>query len=356
METYLTLVALSLLSVFILILLVMKNKTFSQSVKIGIELSAVFVMIGTVSECLGVLLDDADEALRGLHILVKFVELSLAPVIPVAFSNLFYRVKFGKRVVIPVAVHTLLELISAFTGLIYYVDADNHYYHGRFYFIYYLAILMGVSFLIYMAIRYASYFQNRNKLSLVLILLFVLAGTTCQAVNSSLRVTWLSVSIATILFYIYYCNMVLQVDALTQLLNRRSYNNRVLNEKKPAQVLFFDINCFKAVNDRYGHAFGDECLRVMAASLKAVYGKYGLCYRIGGDEFCVIVDRKLSEWKPKERQIAFEKRLDKLREKDSRIPTVAIGCAAFHPNEMTFSEAAEMADQQMYRNKNEEKT
>ena len=53
-------------------------------------------------------------------------------------------------------------------------------------------------------------------------------------------------------------------------------------------VFLFDVDAFKAINDTYGHQYGDECLHTIAAAIRETFSSVGLCYRIGGDEFCVL--------------------------------------------------------------------
>lgn len=84
-----------------------------------------------------------------------------------------------------------------------------------------------------------------------------------------------------ILFYIYYCTVMIQVDALTEMMNRSAYDRRVKTEQKRVVILFFDVNDFKNIIDKYGHQFGDESLSEAARELRKAYGKYGYCYRIG---------------------------------------------------------------------------
>lgn len=92
-----------------------------------------------------------------------------------------------------------------------------------------------------------------------------------------------------LLLYIRYYKMMLQVDAVTQLLNRRCYDVSITDMGSRAMILYFDIDKFKQINDIYGHSVGDLCLRKVAQLLRNVYRKHGLCYRIGGDAFCVIL-------------------------------------------------------------------
>lgn len=336
---------------FILILLILKNRTLSKPSKTKIIITSVLIMICALSECAGVLMDGSDPSLRSLHIMIKFFEFSLTPIIPVVFANAFYTVKKRFAAFIPAALHLVLELFSVFFGLTFYVDSQNIYHHGRLYFVYYLAILSGIIFLIFTAIRFGKQYQNRNRISLEMILLFVFFGTACQIIDSSIKIVWLTVAIGMILYYIYYCNMILQLDPLTGLLNRRAYDARVLSERRNCAVLVFDIDNFKSINDRYGHGFGDVCLRTVGDVIKTNYGKSGLCYRIGGDEFCVVTDRRADVEEVNRMNIEFENALSEKRKTENRLPTVAVGCAVYEPSETSFKEAAFRADKQMYLNK-----
>jgi diguanylate cyclase (GGDEF)-like protein len=96
-------------------------------------------------------------------------------------------------------------------------------------------------------------------------------------------------------------------DALTPLLNRRAFL-RELNRIRtfaqrygaPASLVYFDLDGFKAVNDRYGHAAGDAALQAVAERLLANVRESDLVGRMGGDEFAVILvqaDRPVAEAK-----------------------------------------------------------
>ena len=57
----------------------------------------------------------------------------------------------------------------------------------------------------------------------------------------------------------------------------------------PLALLLIDLDHFKAVNDRCGHAVGDDLLRVMAKRLRAPYLETSFAARLGGDEFVMVV-------------------------------------------------------------------
>ena len=60
-------------------------------------------------------------------------------------------------------------------------------------------------------------------------------------------------------------------------------------EKEPISILLFDLNGFKSYNDTCGHPAGDELLAELGGRLNAVVAGAGTAYRIGGDEFCVVL-------------------------------------------------------------------
>ena len=82
-------------------------------------------------------------------------------------------------------------------------------------------------------------------------------------------------------------------DRMTLLSNRNAYELRMreLVSNPPAEVAFvlFDIDKMKTINDTHGHHCGDQVITMAAQCLLDVFGPLGDCYRIGGDEFCVIL-------------------------------------------------------------------
>jgi diguanylate cyclase (GGDEF)-like protein len=85
-------------------------------------------------------------------------------------------------------------------------------------------------------------------------------------------------------------------DPLTGLYNRRLFEdhferelNRALRYNQHLAVVMLDLHQFKEVNDRYGHARGDLLLRTMAATLRKSLRTSDYAFRIGGDEFALLL-------------------------------------------------------------------
>lgn len=81
-------------------------------------------------------------------------------------------------------------------------------------------------------------------------------------------------------------------DALTGLPNRLLFTQR-LDEaihRGPFVLIFVDLDDFKEINDRFGHAGGDELLRAVGERLRRCVGEADTLARIGGDEFAILID------------------------------------------------------------------
>jgi diguanylate cyclase (GGDEF)-like protein len=133
-------------------------------------------------------------------------------------------------------------------------------------------------------------------------------------------------------------------DDLTRLHNRRSVLELISRQKalsdrgQPAFTLCYcDLDHFKRINDRYGHAVGDVALRQFAALASAVVRNVDYVARFGGEEFLlVLVDADAQTAAQVARRLA-----DKTR--DMRIPgtpegfslTVSVGIASYLPHEQT---------------------
>lgn len=85
-----------------------------------------------------------------------------------------------------------------------------------------------------------------------------------------------------------------RLDVLTHICRRKVLEDRIPSyEIEPGiGVVYFDINNFKLINDTYGHKKGDEILVLLANKIKTLRNNYKDimdCYRMGGDEFVIVV-------------------------------------------------------------------
>jgi diguanylate cyclase len=87
-----------------------------------------------------------------------------------------------------------------------------------------------------------------------------------------------------------------RIDPLTGLFNRRILAETLQREiriaeriGKPLSLIYFDVDRFKEINDSFGHEKGDDVLKSVGDAMRSTSRNVDLCFRLGGDEFCVVL-------------------------------------------------------------------
>lgn len=152
-------------------------------------------------------------------------------------------------------------------------------------------------------------------------------------------------------------------DGLTELGNRTSYLEKIkeykANMPNKLGIIFLDMNNLKRVNDTYGHDAGDNYITASANIINNSFGKYGECYRIGGDEFCSFIEgidiNSIYAQAKKEFYDLMKEENDKL-EDDYKIE-IAHGFAMFEEGKsVSIDDVIQESDDLMYKNKMEFKS
>jgi diguanylate cyclase (GGDEF)-like protein len=147
------------------------------------------------------------------------------------------------------------------------------------------------------------------------------------------------------------------IDPLTEIFNRRALLDagrrvlaRIAWDKQPAAVLMFDLDFFKKINDRFGHAVGDRALQIFARTAGAKLRATDIIGRLGGEEFAAVLPATnlASAVLAADRlRVAFE---EAAREVDG-LPvggTVSIGASATDDPGCNIDVLLAMADKALY--------
>jgi diguanylate cyclase (GGDEF)-like protein len=147
-----------------------------------------------------------------------------------------------------------------------------------------------------------------------------------------------------------------ETDPLTGLKNRRHLHeslDRVLrfatHEGMPTSLVMMDVDSFKAYNDTFGHAAGDEALKVVARLLREGSRPFDVLARYGGEEFVII----LKDTRPAAARRAAERIRNLLSRHawpNSKV-TASFGIATTEPGSLEPAELLEQADAALYRAK-----
>lgn len=142
-------------------------------------------------------------------------------------------------------------------------------------------------------------------------------------------------------------------DDLTNIYNRRfiyDYLDKletVASQETPAYIGLVDVDCFKKINDTYGHNIGDKVMRLVAKHIKQTTGHSGIVGRYGGDEFIIIFTN--CNKKPCQSII---RRMNNLlhiqKELNLDEPVTLSGGFALFDNSSTIDQVLAKADERLY--------
>jgi diguanylate cyclase (GGDEF)-like protein len=150
------------------------------------------------------------------------------------------------------------------------------------------------------------------------------------------------------------------LDPLTGIANRRAFLEsgeaqlrRQLNDPRPTAVLLLDLDNFKTINDRFGHAMGDSVLQLFAEIGSGCMHRHDAFGRLGGEEFAAVLVNA-----PRERAMAVAEEIrssfaDAAREVDGKpvAATVSIGMVISYDAVLDLSALLAQADHALYRAK-----
>lgn len=141
-----------------------------------------------------------------------------------------------------------------------------------------------------------------------------------------------------------------KTDLLTGLWNRRALIGdleETIDAETKSVLMLFDLNGFKSYNDRFGHPAGDALLARLGARLRDGLGADGRAYRLGGDEFCVLV--RVDDTKMADVVAAMSANLTEVGE--SFKITSSVGIVVLPDEAIDTTEALKVVDRRMYRDK-----
>lgn len=153
-----------------------------------------------------------------------------------------------------------------------------------------------------------------------------------------------------------------EIDSLTGVYNRTGYENRIYKvfesakeENKDFLIIMGDLDCLKKINDNYGHAEGDNAIRIIAKAIQNSFTEDEAVARIGGDEFIMFGSGCFDEEKLKRYPTRINEYLDHYNENSSKPYVISVSLGIFCQKVSSESELKEWldkADENMYANKN----
>jgi diguanylate cyclase (GGDEF)-like protein len=147
-----------------------------------------------------------------------------------------------------------------------------------------------------------------------------------------------------------------KTDGLTGLINRRELFEQLDEEiqrmqrtKSPSTLVYFDLDNFKQINDRYGHQVGDRALKVFAEITTSALRETDILGRVGGDEFILLLfDTGFDDSKTFLNRLAETPYHIPLDSKETVTLSMSIGKATWDESITSVQQWIELADSAMY--------
>lgn len=311
MRYYTVVIALTVLTFMILGILSVENNRFSNRDKRLRCINCGLFILAAVSEWLAFNLNGNTSISPFLIRIVKFGDFFFTPtagaLIALRYNKNDGIIKFVNYILI---FNSIFQIISLFTNWMITIDSNNFYHNATLFPIYLVICALILIFIIIGFATYSKNFRKRNRSSLYAIFILLIIGIPVQEILTDVKTAFITIAIGMCLIYIHNAEFssltaddmiqeqtyLIAYDPLTQIYSRNEYTlalnelNKV--EKLPDDFVVFsmDVNGLKLANDTYGHEGGDEIICAAAHCIDNVFGKYGKCYRTGGDEFIVLAN------------------------------------------------------------------
>ena len=240
------------------------------------------------------------------YILISLMGYGLFAFIAVSGKMSFFNSIRNRRLCfIPVVVSVLFISIAYVTNPLFWINENNELnalYFPLMFAVPSLYLIAGFIFSVASALRSELREEKRRYLVIGSVPFGVMAFGMIQVVALHAPTFCFGCTIMWLWFYIQNTKALISVDDLTHL-NNRGQINRYLEQIRYSEdsrviILMIDIDKFKGINDRYGHAEGDRALVIVSDALRQTCDQINVSVflgRYGGDEFTIIIQNSKDE-------------------------------------------------------------
>ena len=296
-----------------------------------------------------------------LHIFVATLFTALGYIIrPIGVY--FFIQLIGKKVkhqwiyFIPLIVNALIYIFALFINveplqkLVFYYtmnEAGTELVHNRGYlnFASHIIASLYIGYFLFNVIKKLNGRHKTDSIVLFVCSFFIIAAVVVEMLGYANNLLNVTIAISCLFYYLFLYVEQTRHDALTGLFDRKNF---YYDTKKFAKsingIINIDMNGLKHINDTYGHLEGDLAITIIAKIIEENSSKNAYAYRLGGDEFTVVIyngkredlDNTISNIKKALEQTKY---------------TISIGYAFSEDKSMDIDELTKIADEEMYLDK-----
>ncbi len=233
-----------------------------------------------------------------LRVWMSAIGYTVRPLCIMCILNIVVRNRNMKRylLVAPAVINAVISFSALVCDVAFSYDVNNEFVRGPLGWSPFIVSGMYLFVLILCSIRY---FREKNYYEALIVFAIVVAAV-CAVVlemifgkDGLINVT---IVVSVTFYYMFFHTQTFKRDHLTKALNRRSfYMDAAKHWESITAVIGIDLNYLKVINDTKGHEAGDMALKTLTECVDRALTKGCTLYRVGGDEFFVLCNRKSEE-------------------------------------------------------------
>jgi hypothetical protein len=203
-KIYIVVYSINILALLYLLGLLQSGTMLNSYRKKPFVFAIVLTVIIIFSEAGTILASDGSTGLRSLNILCNVLGFALTPMIPIALINIFdiNIIKSLKLLQLPTLINIAAVILSPLFKLIFYIDVNNQYRRGEYFFIFVMVYVINFLFLVISTLYTGKKYHYPIKVKVILLSLFSVAGTSIQLVDPLIYSSWHCVTLALFLYFI----------------------------------------------------------------------------------------------------------------------------------------------------------
>lgn len=243
----------------------------------------------------------------------------------------------------------LMAITSPMTGWLYKISPDGTFEKGTYQS--FAALYLIAGFVVLIVINFKKY-RNCEKEDIVrMCLLFSLEAIAIilQIFEAEMfQDGFIGSALLIILYYDFVIEIESKYDVLTGVGSATYFNSYMdrISRTDTYRLIMFDVNGLKHTNDTMGHEAGNKLISAIGQGIKAAVASYGKVFRVGGDEFMVVLlnpDEAVGKEIIKKANEIFKEKSEQLK----MTVSAASGTAVCHANE-SVQDVKKSADEAMY--------
>lgn len=283
------------------------------------------------------------------HALVRQIVGSLNYIYRVACVGYLVRIAQRKTKVhvrcidILVVINAVFAILNIWTGWIFRMHEDHTFSFGPLLNLPYAVTGIFVLLFIHSTVKYFRTNMGES-VAVIAICLICLIANMIEIFLPVKIVLAQAFSISSVLYYLCLTTELYKRDALTDVFNRRTFFlDAIRKKRKSFAIIMLDLNDLKKFNDIEGHKAGDLAIITSVVCMQKIFKRYGTVYRLGGDEFGILVKKY---YIPKIETLLNN--FDELMQTTKY--RMAFGYDIYNPGD-NFETVLESADSKMYEHK-----